>query len=83
MHGQINVTNTPVQISTEQLRTGITIKSPITNTSDIFVGNSIGVSTTTGYILSPGETIFLEIASAGLLFVRTGTNTATLVYIGS
>ena len=83
VHGQVTVGTTPTQVSTEQLRTGITLKSPITNTNDIFIGNNIGVSSTTGYILSPGEVIFLEIASAGTIFVRTSANTSTLVYIGS
>ena len=83
IHGQKSVTTTPSVISTEALRTGITIKSPLTNVNDIYVGNSVSVSTTTGYILSPGEVLFLEVANTGTLFVRTATGTSTLVYIGS
>lgn len=83
VHGQKSVTTTPSVISTESLRTGLTLKSPITNVNDIYIGNSISVSTTTGYILSPGEVLFLEVANTGTVFVRTSTGTATLVYIGS
>jgi hypothetical protein len=83
IHGQKSVTTTPSVISTEALRTGITIKSPLTNVNDIYVGNSVSVSTTTGYILSPGEVLFLEVGNTGTLFVRTATGTSTLVYIGS
>jgi hypothetical protein len=83
INGQKSLTSTPVNISTDTLKTGITLKSPITNTVDIFIGNTVSVSATTGYILSPGESIFLEVSTLASLFVRTATATATLAYIGS
>jgi hypothetical protein len=83
VNGQKALTSTPVNISTDTLKTGITLKSPITNTVDIFIGNTVSVSATTGYILSPGESIFLEVSSLASIFIRTATSTATLAYIGS
>jgi hypothetical protein len=83
INGQKSLTSTPVNISTDTLKTGITLKSPITNTVDIFIGNTVSVSATTGYILSPGESIFLEVSTLASIFVRTATATATLAYIGS
>lgn len=82
-HGQRTLTATPVILGTDQLRVGITLKSPSTNTTDIYIGNSLAVSTTTGYVLSPGEIIFLEVSSLATIFARTATGTATLTYIGS
>lgn len=82
-HGQRTLTTTPVNLGTDQLRAGITLKSPSTNTTDIYIGNSLAVSATTGYILSPGEIIFLEVSTTGAVYVRTATGTATLTYIGS
>jgi hypothetical protein len=83
VHGQKSLTTTPIAVSTDSLRTGITLKSPSTNTVEIYIGNSISVSTSTGYILSPGETIYLELSALGSLYARTGTGTATLAYIGT
>jgi hypothetical protein len=83
INGQKSLTSTPVNISIDTLKTGITLKSPITNTVDIFIGNTVSVSATTGYILSPGESIFLEVSTLASIFVRTATATATLAYIGS
>ena len=82
-HGQKALTTTPIQISTESIKSGVTLKSPVTNTTDIYIGNSVGVSPTTGYILSPGETIYIEISGMGSMFARSSTGTATLAFIGS
>jgi len=65
------------------MRSGVTLKSPTTNTADIYIGNSVGVSTSTGYILSPGETIYIEVSSMGSMFARASSGTATLAFIGS
>lgn len=82
-HGQKALTTTPTQISTESMKSGVTLKSPTTNTTDIYIGNSVGVSTSTGYILSPGETIYIEVSSMGSMFARASSGTATLAFIGS
>jgi len=81
--GQKNVTTTPSSISSDTLSYGITVKSLGINTVDVYIGNSPALSTTNGFILSPGESVYLEVSSAGALYVRTPTGTATLTYIGS
>ena len=83
IHGQKTITSTSTLLSNDAIRTGITIKSPISNTTDVYIGNSLGVSTTTGYILNPGETIYIEISSASGIFARTLSGTALITYIGS
>jgi hypothetical protein len=83
LHGQKSLTTTPVILATDQLSVGVTLKSPSTNAVDIYVGNSLAVSATTGYILSPGEIIYLEVGALGAIFLRAASGTATLAYIGS
>jgi hypothetical protein len=83
VHGQKSITTSPAIIGTDSLRTGITLKSPNSNSVDIYIGNSITVSSTTGYVLSPGESIYLEVSTLGSLFARSASGTATLVYIGT
>jgi hypothetical protein len=82
-HGQKTLSTSSSQISTESIKSGITLKSLASNTVDIYIGNSVSVATTTGYVLSPGETIYLEVSTAGSLFARSGSGTAILSYIGS
>ena len=83
VHGVKSLTTTAVVLGNESLRTGVTIKSPISNTVDILIGNSFSNVGTNGYPLSPGETIFIEVSSLAALFVRSSTGTATINYIGS
>lgn len=83
LHGQKSLTTSASIIGTEALKTGITLKSPSSNATDIYIGNSISVSATTGYILSPGETIYLEVSTMGSLFARSASGTATIAYIGT
>ena len=82
-HGQKALTTTPVLLGSESIKSGVTIKSPATNVVDIYVGNTLGLSTSTGYILSPGESIYLEVSSMSSMYARSATGTATLAYIGS
>jgi hypothetical protein len=82
-HGQKSLTTSPGILGTDTLRTGITLKSPNSNSVDIYIGNSLSVSPTTGYILTPGESIYLEVSSLASVFARSATGTAILVYIGT
>jgi len=83
VHGQKSLSITPSILASDSLRTGITLKSPASNGTDIYIGNSVSVNATNGYILSPGETIYLEVSTMGSLFARTAAGTATLTYIGT
>jgi hypothetical protein len=81
--GQKTITISPTLVGTESLRSGVTVKSPSSNSVDIYLGSSLSVSPTTGYILSPGESIYLEVSTVASIFARTASGTATIVYIGS
>lgn len=83
VHGQKIISATPSVISTDSLRTGVTIKSITSNSADVYIGNSVSVSQNTGYVLSPGESIYLEISAMGSLYAKTITGTATIAFIGT
>jgi hypothetical protein len=82
-HDQKTLTTTPISLGTQTLRTGVTLKSLASNTVDIYIGNSAAVSLSTGYVLSPGETLFLELSTISGIFARTSSGTATITAIGT
>lgn len=77
------LTTTPTLLSTDTVRVGVTLKSPLRNQTDIYVGTSLNMTAANSYLLSPGETVFLEVSSLGLIFVRSVIGSADIVYIGS
>lgn len=83
LHGQKVLTTTPVIMGTEAIKAGVTLKSINSNGVDIYIGNSVSVSPTTGYVLSPGESLYLEVSNLGTLFARSAAGTATIAYIAS
>jgi hypothetical protein len=68
------------------LRSGINIKSPITNTSTIFVGSStIVANTAAAYPLEPGESLFIECDNITSLYCYAiiDVEKQKIIYIGS
>jgi len=68
------------------LKSGITVKSPITNKSTIFIGNStIQQNPTSAYPLEPGESLFLQIDNLQSLWCYASINPSAqkLMYIAS
>ena len=66
------------------LKSGVTVKASANNTSTIYIGNqTLSRSVTNGYPLSPGESIFLEIGNANMIYVRSESGTQSVNYIGS
>ena len=68
-----------------ELLTGVTIKNLITSGTDVWVGSStMQTNPTNGYLLEPGESIYLEINNLKQIYCRKdGTGSATLHYIGT
>ena len=60
---------------------GITLKSLTANSVDIFVGG-IGVSTTSGFAISPGNTVTLKLDNIQDIYAITTTGSQILSYIG-
>jgi len=68
------------------LKSGITIKSPITNKSTVFLGNPlIQQNPTSAYPLEPGESIFLQIDNLQSVWCYASINPSAqkLLYIAS
>tara|TARA_Y100001973_G_scaffold25394_1_gene38064 strand:- start:2952 stop:4355 length:1404 start_codon:yes stop_codon:yes gene_type:complete len=72
-----------------ELRVGVTVKASPENSNNVLVGNrGLASNTDQGYILEPGESIFLEINNINKIYVRTSPGdlsgeTHTVNYIGS
>tara|TARA_R100000008_G_scaffold11428_1_gene5719 strand:+ start:717 stop:2141 length:1425 start_codon:yes stop_codon:yes gene_type:complete len=68
-----------------ELLTGVTIKNLVTSDTDVYIGSSSLVSNPTmGYLLEPGESIYLEINNLNKIYCRKdGEQSATLHYIGT
>lgn len=78
------------------LRSGVNVKNSPNSTIDVVVGGrNVSQSPNNGYILEPGESIFIEVSNLNQIFVRTfsgggtvpppgGGNSGTrVVYVGS
>ena len=90
--GSVIVTNSAQQLGTNTtLRSGVNIKNSPSSSSDVVIGGrNIGQSANNGYILEPGESIFMEIDNVNKIFVRASAGltpatggSARIVFIGS
>ena len=84
--GSKNVQNDATSIHKGmELLTGVTIKNLITSGTDVWVGSrTMQTNPTNGYLLEPGESIYLEINNLKQIYCRKdGTGSATLHYIGT
>lgn len=65
-------------------KAGVTIKASSSNTDVIFVGSTtLTRSTSNGYPLDPGESLFLEVGNVNLIYVRANSGTQNIHYIAS
>jgi len=74
-----------VQMSTSSiLKSGITIKASPNNSGDVYIGSAtVARNVNNGYPLSPGETLFLEVNNANLIYIRSNGGSQSVNYIGS
>ena len=73
----------PISTLTNTLNSGVRVKLPSSaGTANVFVGGS-GVSSTNGYLLEPGDDVFIEIEAMNLVFVVAETTAVDVYAIGS
>ena len=65
------------------LTSGIRIKLPSTATGNVFVGGTDTVSATNGYLLMPGDDVFIEIDNMTRIGIVAETENETVYAIGS
>jgi hypothetical protein len=66
------------------VRSGVTIKASSTNTDVIYIGSTALTRTTSnGYPLDPGESLFLEVGNVNLIYVRSNSGIQNIHYIAS
>ena len=83
--GQKNVTTAGTRValaSTQTLVSGVTIKAKIGNTGSIYVGGS-GVTSSNGYILAAGDTVFVEVSDLATVYFDSQNNGEGVSYVAS
>lgn len=84
--GSISVTSSATQLDSSGFTCsdGVKIKAASTNTSNIFMGNTSGISTSgsSAYIIYPGEETELKINNTNKIYLIS-TTTSTAYYIAS
>jgi hypothetical protein len=80
--GQRSVTGTATVLPSNVTKSGVTIKALAANTIPIYVG-PVGVTVGSGYELSPGEAVFLEVDNTNIVAVVASTTGATACYLVS
>ena len=85
--GSKRVTSTTSQLHTNlEMKSGVTIKSGPLSQSNILIGNNgLLTSNDNGYLLEPGESIFIEINNINKIYVKlAGSGSgASVYYIGT
>lgn len=70
----VGAINTPNQLDPRRGSTGgVIIKAHNANVGPVYLGHDNTVSATTGYELSPGQSITLELLNIGRLWIFGGT----------
>lgn len=78
LHGQKEVTATPSALASGTLKAGVTIKSLRTNSGQVFVGNSATLTVDNGYVLDPGDSVFIETDDLKKIFVRVSPDSTSI-----
>jgi hypothetical protein len=85
--GQKSVSNTSSQLHTNlEIKSGVTVKSSPLSSENVLIGHKgLLNSTNSGYLLEPGESIFIEISNLNKIYVRLAgsSGSATVYYIGT
>ena len=82
-NGVVTVTNNPITLPNQVVKSGVTVKAFSTNTAVVFVGNG-SVTVNNGYELSAGESVFLEVDNLNLVSViAVAANNQKICYIAS
>lgn len=81
LSGQQSVTGSAVALATNTTKAAC-VKALVSNLINVFVGPS-GITTSTGYLLAPGESVCLPATNTNLLFVIASTTGASVSWLAS
>ena len=87
--GRVICQGTATAFPNFKISTGITIKSNPTNTANVMIGHrTLAQNPNQGYVLEPGESVYLEVSNLNLIFHMIDANSPTndeitIHYIGS
>ena len=82
-YGQVTVGTSAVQLTTSStsLNFGVVIKADPNNSGNVYVGDS-SVSTSNGYLLTPGEGIAFEIDDASKVWLVADADNQKVYWLG-
>ena len=81
LSGQQSVTGSAVALATNTARAAC-VKALVSNSINVFVGPT-GITTSTGYLLAPGESVCFPVTNTNLLFVIASTTGASVSWAAS
>jgi len=81
LSGQQAVTGSAVALATNTARAAC-VKALVSNSINVFVGPT-GITTSTGYLLAPGESVCFPVTNTNLLFVIASTTGASVSWAAS
>lgn len=84
-HEMVELTTNAIQLAANiQIENGVHVKSPISNTKPIYVGtNRLISSPTSGFLLDPGESTFIEIDNISKIYARSDFSGQKIAFLGS
>lgn len=85
VYGQKTVTTAGTEVAlgaSTRLKSGVSIKAMHANTGWIYVGAN-PVTSATGYVLSAGEEVFVEVGNLSQIYIDASVNGEGVSYIGS
>lgn len=85
VNGVSDITDTATPINLNfSLKTGVHIKAPISNTKSVYIGpKSLDSSFSSGFLLDPGESIFIEIDNLNKIYTRSEFSGQKIAYLAS
>lgn len=80
---QITVGTTPTNLPARRVRNGLRLKAGHSNTGTIYIGNSAGVSSSTGFALAADEFVDVEVDDRSKVFAVTSGANQVLTCLGA
>lgn len=82
-HAQTSIGTSAVQLASNTSTKGVLVKAKSTNTGIIYVGNSSGVTSSTGFELLAGEAVFVPVDNSNKVYCIASASSQTVCFLVS
>lgn len=83
INGQSTIGLSAVQLSSNSLKQGVVIKASSSNTGIVYIGNSSGVTTSSGFELGAGESVTIPINNTNLVYLIANASGQSISFVGN